>query len=43
MKSPAPSRILVWLAITIATLAVLGLYLRPGFMVTVADQIWGCF
>ena len=43
MKSPALSRILAWTAVVAVTLAVLGLYLRPAFMVTLADQLWGCF
>ena len=43
MKSPALSRILTWAAVVTATLAVLGLYLRPAFMVTLADQLWSCF
>jgi hypothetical protein len=24
-------------------LAVLSMYLRPEFLVTLADQVWGCF
>lgn len=29
-------------AITVL-LAVLSLYLQPNFLVTLADQVWGCF
>ena len=35
---------LVWL--TLAALALAGtfaLYTRPGFLVTLADQLWACF
>jgi hypothetical protein len=31
---------LVWVAIL---LAVLSMYLRPEFLLTLADQVWGCF
>jgi len=27
----------------LALLAVFALYLQPGFMLTLADQIWACF
>jgi hypothetical protein len=26
-----------------ALLAVLSMYLRPEFLLTLADQVWGCF
>ena len=35
-----------WLAAVAAVLvllAVFALYLQPGFMLTLADQIWACF
>lgn len=35
-----------WLAAVAALLvllAVFALYLQPGFMLTLADQIWACF
>ena len=35
-----------WLAAAAAVLvllAVFALYLQPGFMLTLADQIWACF
>ncbi len=30
-------------AAVVATLAVFALYLRPDFMVMLADQMWACF
>ena len=27
----------------VALLAVFGLYVRPDFMLTLANQVWGCF
>ena len=27
----------------VATLAVFGLYTRPQFLVTLAEQVWACF
>ncbi|WP_185878875.1 hypothetical protein [Variovorax sp. MHTC-1] len=33
-----------WLgAAALALLGVFALYTRPGFLVTLADQIWACF
>jgi hypothetical protein len=33
-----------WLgAAVLALLGVFALYTRPGFLVTLADQIWACF
>lgn len=38
------TRTLVWIAICLAgLLCVFGLYLRPEFMVDMANQIWACF
>ncbi len=31
------------IAAALALLAVFALYLRPGFMLALADQIWACF
>lgn len=36
-------RAAVWSAITAAGLGVLSLYMRPDFLVMLADQIWACF
>lgn len=36
-------RILLWLAAALALAAVLLLYLQPGFLVLLAEQIWACF
>ena len=39
-------RIRNWLAgiaCTVALLAVFAWYLRPDFMLTLADQLWACF
>ena len=35
---------LVWIAAALAVLlGVFGLYLRPEFMVEMANQVWSCF
>lgn len=36
-------RALLWLAALLVLLAVFALYLRPAFMLTLADQLWSCF
>jgi hypothetical protein len=36
-------KLLVWSAVVAASLGVFALYTRPGFMVTLADQLWACF
>ena len=37
-------RKLAWYALALAaTLGVFALYMRPEFLVTLADQIWACF
>lgn len=36
-------RLLSWTAALAAVAAAFALYLRPEFMVTLADQIWACF
>ena len=33
---------LIWLALLAALLAVFGMYLRPDFLLTLADQVWSC-
>lgn len=33
----------VWAAVLVACLAVFALYLRPVFLLTLADQLWSCF
>ena len=44
MKHGAVARqTLVWLAATLVLLAVFGLYTRPDFLVSLADQLWACF
>lgn len=38
------ARTLLWMAAALAVLlGVFGLYLRPEFMVDMANQIWSCF
>ncbi len=32
-----------YVAALVALLAVFGLYTRPDFLVTLADQLWACF
>jgi hypothetical protein len=34
---------LAWAAVCLALLAVFALYSRPGFVVTLANQLWACF
>ncbi|MFO6419698.1 hypothetical protein ACLBKS_05815 [Hylemonella sp. W303a] len=36
-------RLLIWTAALAAVAAAFALYLRPEFMVTLADQVWACF
>jgi len=37
-------RKLAWYVLSLAaTLGVFALYMRPEFLVTLADQIWACF
>ncbi len=36
-------RIALWLGALVALAAVFALYLRPDFVVTLANQIWACF
>lgn len=41
---PSPARTwLGWAVLVVACLAVFALYLRPGFLFTLADQLWACF
>lgn len=37
------ARILLWLALLLALAAAVMLYLQPGFMVLLAEQVWACF
>lgn len=34
---------LIGISALVVLLAVLSLYLQPHFLVTLADQVWGCF
>lgn len=36
-------RLLIFSSALLALLAVFSLYLRPSFLVTLADQLWACF
>ncbi|MEJ8822384.1 hypothetical protein WKW80_10080 [Variovorax humicola] len=36
-------RTATWLAIALVLALVFALYTRPGFMVTLIDQLWACF
>jgi hypothetical protein len=36
-------KIAVWTAAVAASLGVFALYLRPAFLFTLANQVWGCF
>ena len=33
----------LWSLATLALLGVFFMYTRPGFLVTLADQVWSCF
>jgi hypothetical protein len=35
--------VLFWILASLVLLAVLMLYLRPDFMVNMAEQLWACF
>lgn len=41
--NPRLRQALAWLLALMLMLMVLALYLQPGFMVTVAEQVWACF
>lgn len=41
--SPRSKRWAALAAASLVLLAVLALYLEPGFMVTLSDQLWACF
>jgi len=36
-------QVLAWLAVALALLGTLALYGQAGFLVQLADQVWGCF
>ena len=36
-------RSLIWAAVLMVLLAVFAMYLKPEFMLTLADQVWACF
>ncbi len=36
-------QLLVAVAFALVLLAVLSLYLRPSFLMNMANQVWGCF
>jgi hypothetical protein len=36
-------RAATWLGICVVLALVFALYTRPGFMVTLIDQLWACF
>ncbi|MDB5898898.1 MAG: hypothetical protein JWP22_558 [Ramlibacter sp.] len=40
---PAARKVLLWVAITAALLAVFALYTSPQMMVVLGDMIWACF
>ena len=37
------ARILLWLTLALVLAAVAMLYVQPGFMVLLAEQVWACF
>ena len=36
-------RLMLWCGALLVLLAVFSLYLRPAFLLTLADQLWSCF
>lgn len=42
-RQPSRSTLWVWGVVLATCLAVFMLYLRPGFLFTLADQLWACF
>ena len=36
-------RSLIWAAVLTVLLVVFAMYLKPEFMLTLADQVWACF
>ena len=36
-------KVLLYLAAILVLLGVFALYTRPDFLVTLANQVWGCF
>ena len=36
-------RLMLWSGALMVLLAVFSLYLRPAFLLTLADQLWSCF
>jgi hypothetical protein len=36
-------RALAWLAVLALLLGTFALYLRPSFLVDIADRVWSCF
>jgi hypothetical protein len=43
MMKPWLRQLLVAAACGVVLLAVLSLYLRPSFLMDMANQVWGCF
>lgn len=43
LSHPFIRKTLIGLACLAVLLAVLSMYLRPEFLLTLADQVWGCF
>lgn len=40
---PALLKLGMWSAAVLACLGVFALYTQPGFLVTLANQVWACF
>ncbi len=36
-------RVAAWSLVVLALAATLAMYMRPDFLVTLADQLWSCF
>ncbi len=40
---PLTLRLLLWAAVALALAGAWSLYMRPDFLVNLADQLWSCF
>ncbi len=43
LRNPTLRQTLIGVVCVSALLAVLSMYLRPDFLLTLANQVWGCF
>ena len=43
MFTPRMIKVATWAGVTLAMLGIFNLYIRPDFLLTLANQVWGCF